>query len=67
MFDQNITSITETIWFLLGNTTWKWQKVKNYLKKRNKNFADFLWYDAIPERVCFRAFLTLIFTKDGYY
>ena len=33
MFDQNITSITETIWFLLVNTTWKWQKVKNYWKK----------------------------------
>ena len=25
-------------WFLLAKTTWKWQKVKNYWKKRKKNF-----------------------------
>ena len=41
MFDQNITSIIETIWFLLVNTTWKWQKLKNYWKKRKKNFLEF--------------------------
>ena len=28
-------------WFLLANTTWKWQKVKNYWKKRKKNFRGF--------------------------
>ena len=26
-------------WFLLANTTWKWQKLKNYWKKRKKNFS----------------------------
>ena len=28
-------------WFLLTNTTWKWQKVKNYWKKRKKKFRGF--------------------------
>ena len=28
-------------WFLLANATWKWQKVKNYWKKREKNFPGF--------------------------
>ena len=28
-------------WFLLANTTWKWQKVENYWKKRKKNFRGF--------------------------
>ena len=45
MLDQNITSISDTIWFLLVSITWKWQKVKSYWKKRNKKFCGFfsLW------------------------
>ena len=27
-------------WFLLANTTWKWQKVKNYWKKRLHSVVD---------------------------
>ena len=47
-------------WFLFANTTWKWQKVKNYWKKRKKkkkNFGNFFRYDVIQERARFRAFL----------
>ena len=42
MFDQNITSITEAILFLLLKTIWKWQKGQSYWKKRNKKFRAFL-------------------------
>ena len=41
MFDQNITSVTETVWFFLVSTMWKWQKVKNYWKKQYKKFCGF--------------------------
>ena len=43
MFDENITSITETIWLLLVNTIWIWQKLKNYWEKRNKNLCVFFF------------------------
>ena len=51
-------------WFLLANTTWKWQKVKNYWKKRRKKiFEDFFPYDVIQERAWFRAFFAPIFNN----
>ena len=49
-------------WLLLANTTWKWQKVRNYLKKR-KNFGNFFQYDVIEERASFMAFVTPIFNN----
>ena len=50
-------------WFLLANTTWKWQKVENYWKNPLKKniFENFFRYNVIQERAWFRAFLTLIF------
>ena len=57
------TLVTKTIWFLLVNTTWKWQNVTNYWKNRNKKFCGLFRYDVIQERAWFRAFLTLILEK----
>ena len=53
-------------WFLLANTTWKWQKVKNYWKKRKKLFGNFFWHDVIQESAWFRALLTSIFKKTVF-
>ena len=50
-------------WFLLANTTWKWQKVKSYWKKWKKIFGGFFRYDVIQERPWFRVFLTPIFNN----
>ena len=47
--------------FLLANTTWKWQTVKNYWKSRKNIFGDFVQYDVVQKRAWFRAFLSPIF------
>ena len=50
--------------FLLANTTWKWQKVKNHWKKRKKKYCgDVFQYDVMRERMWFRAFLPPTFNN----
>ena len=52
-------------WFLLASRTWKWQKAKNYRKKKQqqKILEDFFRYDVIQKKAWFRVFLTPIFNN----
>ena len=67
MFDQNVTSIMKTMWFLLGPQHRNDKKWKIIEEIKIKNFADFFRYDVMQERAWFRADLTPIFRKDNFY
>ena len=56
-------------WFLLANTTWKWQKVKNYWKKRKKKKKKFRGFFSIwrhPRKSAVQGFPKTYFQQFFY-
>ena len=47
MVQSSPNTYFQKMWSLLVNTTWKWQKVKKYWKKRKKSFGGFWLRDLL--------------------
>ena len=50
MFQSSPNTYFQKRWFLLANTTWKWQKVKSYEKKTKTNFPGFFTISCPPRK-----------------